>query len=71
MGVLLLGAGCASAPRPGPTLEGVAVPVPAHDKAAARRQAVESLLPLFLTPAARREKAPEIEKAVFKPPRRR
>jgi hypothetical protein len=69
LSVLLLGAGCASAPRPGPTLLGVAVTVPAHDKAAARRQAVESLLPLFLTPEARREKSAAVEKAVFASPK--
>ena len=65
LGVLLLAAGCASAPRPGPTQEGVAVTVPARDKAVARRQAVESLLPLFLTPAARREKSAAVDRAVF------
>ncbi|MFI5363118.1 MAG: hypothetical protein ACHQ49_14210 [Elusimicrobiota bacterium] len=61
----LIACGCASAPRPGPTPAGLAVPVPARDKAAARRQAIESLLPLFLTPAARREKAAAVDKAVF------
>ena len=64
-GTLLLSSACAFAPRPGPTAEGVAVPVGAHDKLRARREAIESLLPLFLTPAARREKSPAIEKAVF------
>ena len=65
LGVLLIASGCASAPRPGPTIYGIAVTVPAHDKAGARRQAVESLLPLFLTPAARHEKAAVLDKAVF------
>jgi hypothetical protein len=64
-GVLLLAAGCASAPRSGPTPDGLAVGATAPDKTAARRQAVESLLPLFLTPAARREKSAAIEAAVF------
>jgi hypothetical protein len=43
----------------------VAVTVPAADKVRARREAIESLLPLFLTPAARRDKSAEIDKAVF------
>ena len=67
---LLLASGCASAPRPGPTEQGLAVAVPARDKAAARRQAVESLLPLFLTPEARREKAPALEQALFASPKK-
>jgi hypothetical protein len=65
--LILLACGCASAPRPGPTERGLAVTVPARDKAAARRQAVDSVLPLFLAPGARREKAPALEKAVFAP----
>jgi hypothetical protein len=65
LGVLLLAAGCASAPRPGPTLEGVALPVTAREKVGARRQAIESALPMFMTPAARREKSAAIDKAVF------
>ncbi len=63
--VLLLSSACASAPRPGPTAEGVAVPLMVHARLRARREAIESLLPLFLTPAARREKSAAIEKAVF------
>ena len=70
LGALALSCGCASAPRPGPTLDGVAVTVPARDKAGARRQAVESLLPLFLTPEARREKSSAIDKAVFQLPKK-
>jgi hypothetical protein len=61
----LLACGCASAPRPGPTLQGIAVTVPSRGKNGARRQAVESLLPLFLTPDARQQKAAAIDKAVF------
>lgn len=65
LSVLLFASACASAPHSGPTLEGVAVTVPSHDKTAARRQAVESLLPLFLTPEARRAKSAAIDAAVF------
>lgn len=66
----LLAAACASAPRPGPTKEGLAVAVPARDKAVARRQAVEAVLPLFLTPDARREKAAAVDKALFASPKK-
>jgi len=68
--LLLLGAACASAPRPGPTENGIGVLVPARDKATARRQAVESVLPLFLSSDARREKAAAIDKALFAPPKK-
>jgi hypothetical protein len=69
LGVLALAAGCASAPRPGPTEAGIAVLVPAHDKAVARRQAIESLLPLFLSDDARREKSAALDKALFSAPK--
>jgi hypothetical protein len=65
LGALLLSSACASAPRPGPTAEGVAVTVPARGKTMARREAIESLLPLFLTADARREKSAAVEKALF------
>jgi hypothetical protein len=65
LGAALLASACASAPRPGPTQEGIAVSVPARDEPGARRQAVESLLPLFLTPAARRERAAAVDKVLF------
>ncbi len=68
-GALLLPGGCASVPRPGPTREGIVVDVPAGDKAGAQRQAIESVLPLFLTPAARLEKSAEIDEAVFASPK--
>jgi len=68
--LLTLGAACASAPRPGPTEEGIAVLVPARDKAVARRQAVESVLPLYLAPDARREKAAAVDRALFTPPKK-
>ena len=64
---LLLAAGCASVRRPGPTPKGIAAAVPAHDKAGARRQALEAVLPLFMAPGARLEKAEALEKAVFAP----
>jgi hypothetical protein len=51
-------------------LEGVAVTVPIADKVLARREAVESLLPLFLTPEARRDKSAAIDKAVFASPKK-
>lgn len=63
--VLLLGAGCAGTPHPGPTPDGLAVGVTAREKTSAERQAVESLLPLFLTPEARREKSAAIDAVVF------
>lgn len=68
--LLLLSAACASAPRPGPTKDGIAVLVPAREKTAARRQAVESVLPLFLSLDARRAKAAAVEKALFTPPKK-
>jgi hypothetical protein len=64
-GLLLLTSACASAPRPGPTPRGLAVTVRAPGKLAARREAIESLLPLFLPPQALREKSAAIEKAIF------
>ncbi|MFI5349418.1 MAG: hypothetical protein ACHQ2Z_07735 [Elusimicrobiota bacterium] len=67
LAALLLSCGCASVKRPGPTLDGIAVTVPAGDKAGARRQAVESVLPLFLSPGVRRDKAPALEQTVFAP----
>ena len=51
--------------RPGPTRDGVAVRVSAREKTAARREAVETVLPLFLTDAARRDKAAALESAVL------
>ena len=66
--VLLLSAGCASAPRPGPTLEGIAVRTTVRPKPAARREALESLLPLFLNDAARRRYSTLLEDAVFAKP---
>jgi hypothetical protein len=68
--LLLLGAACASAPRPGPTKDGIGVLVPARDKTVARRQAVESVLPLFLSADARRSKTAAVDKALFTPPKR-
>ena len=65
---VLLAAGCASAPRPGPTFDGLAVSVAARDKAGARREALESALPLFLTAAARSRSASAVEGAVFAKP---
>ena len=70
IGAVLLSCACASAPRPGPTEQGIAVLVPAGEKVLARRQAVESLLPLFLTPAARREKSAAIDQALFSAPKK-
>ena len=67
---LVLAMACASAPRPGPTRDGIAVLVPAREKAAARRQAVESLLPLFLTPDARRQKAAAVDQVLFASPKK-
>ena len=61
---VLLAAGCAGL-RPGPTWDGLAVRVSTREKAAARRQAIEATLPLFLTDAARREKSAAIETAVL------
>jgi hypothetical protein len=69
LAVLLFCGGCMSSLRPGPTPNGIVAKVPAHDKAGARRQAVESVLPLFLTPAARREKAALVDKAVYASPK--
>lgn len=69
LGALLSAGGCMSSLRPGPTERGIAVTVPAHDKAGARRQAVEAVLPLFLSPAARREKAAALDKAVLASPK--
>lgn len=68
--LLLLAAACASVPRPGPTEDGIAVLVPAREKAAARRQAVESVLPLFLSADARRTKAAAVDQALFTPPKK-
>ena len=70
LGTFLLSGGCASVPQPGPTREGIVVTVPAQDKAGAQRQAIESVLPLFLPPAARREKSAELEAAVFASPKK-
>ena len=67
LAALLLSCGCASVKRPGPTRDGIAVTVPAGDKAGARRQAVESVLPLFLPADARREKAHALDQSVFAP----
>lgn len=70
LAVLLLVSGCASwrAPAPGPTEEGLAVAVRARDKAAARREALESLLPLYLTEAARSGPAASaVEKVLSQP----
>jgi hypothetical protein len=50
-------AGCASwrAPAAGPSGEGLVVPVSSRDKTAARREALDAVLPLFLTDAQRRD----------------
>ncbi|MDE2141245.1 MAG: hypothetical protein KGJ84_02385 [Elusimicrobia bacterium] len=64
---LLLASGCAAL-RPGPTKAGVAVRVSTREKAAARREALESALPFFLDPAARREKSAALEAVVFSQP---
>jgi hypothetical protein len=65
IGSLLFSSACASAPRPGPTLDGVAVAVRSPEKMKARREAIEAVLPLFMTPAARRGADAALEKAVF------
>ena len=44
--------------------------MPARDKDVARRQAVESVLPLFLAPESRRAKAAAVDQALFTPPKR-
>lgn len=62
--VALLACACASL-RAGPTPDGAAVRVSAREKAPARREAIEAVLPLFLTSAARREKSAALETAVF------
>lgn len=67
--VLLLASACASL-RPGPTSDGAAVRVGAREKAAARREAIEAVLPLFLTDAARSGKSAALETAVFEKPDR-
>jgi hypothetical protein len=67
--VLLAAAGCAGL-KPGATPEGLAVRASARDRAAARREAIESVLPLFLTASARREKTAVVEAAVFAKPDR-
>ncbi len=61
--------GCASwsGPVPGPTEVGIAVGVKSHEPRAARREALDSVLPLFLTDAARREKAPAVESVIAAP----
>lgn len=61
---VLLASACASL-RPGPTPDGTAVRVSAREKTAARREAIEAVLPLFLTNAARRGKSQAVETAVF------
>jgi hypothetical protein len=55
---------------PGPTKEGLIVAVQAKDSAAGRREAVEAVLPLFLTPAARDAKSAALEKDVLSKPGR-
>ncbi len=67
--VALAASGCASwsGPVPGPTEQGIAVAVKARTSVAARREAVESLLPLFLTESARRERAAALEAVFAKP----
>ncbi|MDE2490180.1 MAG: hypothetical protein KGM24_04995 [Elusimicrobia bacterium] len=64
---LLLASGCASwrALPPGPTPEGFVVLVPAAEKAAARREAVEAALPLFLSDDARSARASAVEDRVL------
>lgn len=61
-----LSCACASGPRPGPTDDGVAVKVSAREKAAARREAVEKALPLFLDDRVRVEKAAIVEGVLSK-----
>lgn len=65
LAAVLLGSGCASAPRPGPTPGGLAVRVQARDRAAARREALGSVLPLFLSDAALGRRAEALEAEVF------
>jgi hypothetical protein len=67
LAVILLASGCAGL-KPGPTPDGAAVRVSTREKAAARRQAVEAVLPLFMTEAARREKSAAVEAAVLAKP---
>lgn len=67
--VALAASGCASWSGlvPGPTQKGIAVSVKAHEGTAARREAVESLLPLFVSDAARRANAAALEPVLAKP----
>lgn len=65
LSLFLPAAACGPALRAGPTGDGIAVAVRARDKAAARREAIESVLPLFMTDSARRERSAALEKAVF------
>lgn len=61
-----LAAGCAPwGVKPGLTAEGEAVRTAAREKAAARREAVEAALPLYLTDAARRAGAERLESEVL------
>lgn len=61
--------GCASwrGPSPGPTDDGIAVAVKSREPAAARREALESLLPLFVAPAARAARAQAVDAALAAP----
>lgn len=64
---VLLAGGCASwhRLRPGPTPEGQAVRVSSHEPEAARREAIESLMPLFLTDEERSSAQERLQRVIF------
>lgn len=66
----LFAGACASwrTPAPGPTPEGLAVPVLSRDADSARREALEAVLPLFVSAEARRAGAKAIDAALENAP---